>query len=105
MTSQGRTATGLEDVLPAAQAGAIETLFIDPNVTRCGTVDPETFAVRIGDSADADSQDLVNLATVLVLRASGTIELSSSDELPGEGEISAVLRYPFAVPSGIGHDH
>jgi hypothetical protein len=103
MIPQGRTAAGLEDVLSAAQAGAIETLFIDPSVTRRGTLDPETFAVRVDESADADSEDLINLAAVLVLRSSGGVELSSADDVPGGDVISAVLRYPFAVPSGAGH--
>jgi hypothetical protein len=104
MTSQDRTATGFEDVLQAAQAGAVETLFIDPNITRRGTFDPDTFAIRVGDSTDADREDLINLAAVLVLRSCGAVDLSSADDIPGGSEISAVLRYPFAVPSGIGHD-
>jgi hypothetical protein len=102
MISQGRTATGLEDVLPAAQAGAIDTLFIDPSVTRRGTFDSDAFAVRIDDSEGADSEDLINLAAVLVLRSSGAVELSSSDDIPGGDEASAVLRYPFTVPSESG---
>jgi hypothetical protein len=102
MISKGRTAAGLEDVLPAAQAGAVETLFIDSRITRRGRFDPDSVAVQFDNSTNEGSEDLINLAAVLVLRSSGTVELAAADDIPGGCEAAAVLRYPFAVASGTG---
>jgi hypothetical protein len=94
------TSDRLEDILIAAHAGAVETLFVDSRVERLGVFSPETSMVRIDSVPHADSDDLVNLAAVLVLRASGAVEPSDSPELPGGVAIAAILRYPFAVSSG-----
>jgi hypothetical protein len=85
----------LEDVLVAAHAGAIETLFIDPSVRRIGTFAPESSSMRIDEQPHPDSEDLINLAALLVLRSSGSVELIESGNIPGGGAVAAVYRYVF----------
>jgi hypothetical protein len=97
----GCTSDRLEDILVAAHAGAVETLFVDPSVKRLGVFSPESSAVRIDDVRQSDSEDLINLAAVLVLRAGGAVEPLQSGEIPGGGEIAAILRYPVMVSSAI----
>jgi hypothetical protein len=98
--SAGQTSDELEKILVAAHAGAVETLFIDPRGECLGVFLSETSTVRIDDSPQPDSEDLINLAAVLVLRASGVVEPLESNEIPGDGAMAAILRYPLAVESG-----
>jgi hypothetical protein len=101
LISQERTADRLEDILVAADLGAIETLFVDPSVERRGVFTAGTSTVRIDDPPRPESEDLINLAAVLVLRSSGTVEPLASSDIPGDDEIAAILRYPFAVGSAL----
>jgi hypothetical protein len=85
----------LEDVLVAAHAGVVETLFIDPSVRRIGTFAPESCSVRIDQRPQPDGEDLINLAALLVLRSSGMVESVQSGNIPGGGAVAAVYRYVF----------
>jgi len=99
LISHGRATNRLEDILAAAHAGAVETLFVDPSVERRGTFSPETSAVRVGESEDGESEDLANLAATLVLSSSGSVETPESGNVPGGGAMAAVLRYQFPPPA------
>jgi hypothetical protein len=97
--SHGRTNNRLDEILIAAEAGAVETLFIEPTVRRTGVFDPERRTVHVDDEPRDESEDLINLVATLVLRNGGAVESLESGRVPGGGETAAILRYPFsAVP-------
>jgi Bacterial archaeo-eukaryotic release factor family 3 len=91
----GQAVERVEDVLLAAHAGAVDTLFIDPSAQVVGAFDMSGLTVSVGDAPNDDSEDLMNLAAVLVLRSSGTVEPLESGKVPGGRDMAAVLRYPF----------
>jgi hypothetical protein len=94
--AQGRTANRLDEILVAAHAGAVETLFIDPAVRRTGTFERELLTVHVDKEPQHQSDDLINLAATLVLRNNGAVEPLASGNVPGGGVMAAVLRYPFS---------
>lgn len=96
--THGLTANDLEQVLAAAHAGAIETLFVAPTARFLGKFDARTSAIRHDANPLPDSQDLVNLAVTLALRTRAGIEVVASGNIPGGGVLAAVLRYPFIAP-------
>jgi hypothetical protein len=96
LVSHDRTLNRIEDIIAAAHAGAVETLFVDPAVHLFGTFFPEAVTVHIDDLSGGDAEDLTNLAAVLVLRGSGWVEIIDSGNIPGGGAMAAVLRFVFA---------
>lgn len=92
--ARGKTTNRLEEVIVAAQQGAVETLFIDTAVERTGELDAETLAVTIDDEPRPGREDLVNLAALLVMRSGGAVEPVPAGNVPGGGLLAAVLRLP-----------
>ncbi|HEY3395476.1 MAG TPA: hypothetical protein VGK58_22435, partial [Lacipirellulaceae bacterium] len=95
LIDQGRALDQLEAILVAAHAGAIESLFIDPRAQRWGVFSPETLDVQVHGSEQHDSHELINLAATLVLRGSGTVIPLESQQMPGGGDMAAILRYAY----------
>jgi hypothetical protein len=83
------------EILLAGHVGAIETLFVAPGAKMPGRFSPETATVRYDDTPQPDSEDLVNLAAILVLRTGGSVEMALSGNVPGGSQMAAVLRYSF----------
>jgi hypothetical protein len=94
--AHGRTSNRTDEILAAGHAGAIETLFVARGARQLGKYSPETTKLRLDDTPQPDSEDLVNLAATLVLRTSGAVETVLTGNVPGGGMMAAVMRYPFA---------
>jgi hypothetical protein len=87
--SQGRALNRLEDIMIAAHAGAVETLFLDPAARRMGAFDSATLKVHLDEPPQEDSEDLINLAATLVLRGNGEVQPLAAGDVPGGGEMAA----------------
>ena len=74
LVGQGRGSNRIEEIVTAAHAVLVETLFICPAVRRLGAFDPHTYDVRLDDHPRNDSEDLVNLAVCFVLKHRGKVE-------------------------------
>jgi hypothetical protein len=94
MVHQGRVCNRLEDIIPAAQAGAVETLFINPTIHLPGSFDVENNSINIHVEEQSDSEDLINLAISLVLEHGGHVQIIATGDIPGGGLMAAILRYP-----------
>lgn len=94
--SMGRSSHRVDEILAAAKAGAVETLFLDPAARCTGSFDCKTMSAVVDPEPRQESEDLVNLAAVLVLRNSGSVEPLDSGQVPGGGPMAATLRYPFS---------
>lgn len=89
---KGLASARLEELLPAATAGRIETLFTEadaPGVERRGTFDPQSGAVRFTD----DGEDLLNLAAVLALQFGGGVYACRPGELEDKSPVAAIYRW------------
>lgn len=81
----------VDAVVTAAAQGRIETLFVPARSQAWGRFDPETFEVVTGDGEGA--VDLYDVAAVRTWSTGGDVFVVEQDDIPGEGEIAAVLRY------------
>lgn len=82
----------LEEIVPAARFGRVDSLFIVPSLDRQGVVHPENAKVERTEDT-GKSRDLVNEAVLGVLLNSGHVFTCEPGEVPGGGEMAAVLRY------------
>jgi hypothetical protein len=80
----------LEEVVKAAKFGQVETLFVPLGMRKWGRYDAENNQVIVDGSEDEDLLDLAAAETIL---NSGQVFAVPPDQMPGGGEISAILRY------------
>lgn len=90
LTGQGRTATDLADIARAATFGAVDVLVVDIDHRASGS---------IGDEGELSLHDgpgsygVVDEVARRVLLASGRVVTVRAGEVPGGGEVAAILRY------------
>lgn len=94
---QGRTATDLADIARAATYGAVETLVVDGHHRVPGTVGADG-GLTFGDGPDVT--DVVDEIARRVLRSGGRVVVLRAGEVPGDGEIAALLRYALGRIDG-----
>jgi hypothetical protein len=85
-----RAETDPYKIADAAEAGRIDTLFVDP--------DSRLAHVAVNDADNAIEQsvpppDLVNISISETLVHDGTVLPLSSDRMPDEASLAAILRY------------
>jgi hypothetical protein len=100
LVRQGRCSNRADEIVLAAHAGIVETLFVCPTVRRIGSFDPQAMAVRLDDHTGHNCEDLVNFAVCLTLKHRGNVEVIQSGNIPGGGAMAAITRYPLsdAIP-------
>ncbi len=91
--NSGRSATDLSDIARAAVMGAIQTLVFDMDATAPGSIDPATGElVLAADGADTTADALEDLVR-LALASDSRIIAVREGEVPGGGDVAALLRY------------
>ena len=93
-----REGRGTIDVALAARAatfGAVDTLMVDIDATLSGSVDEADGAVTFDNKADAVNYSVVDEIARRVLRSGGRVIAVRREEIPGEGDLAALLRYAF----------
>ena len=85
--------TGIDDVLPEAMVGKIETLFISGYPKIFGTFDPASGKVQILPESDPASVSLVNRAAVLTAQNRGKIVQISAPDGSINEDLFAIYRY------------
>jgi hypothetical protein len=99
LAAKGRASCRLEEVVPAAHDGRIETLFAASGVRRWGTYDPVPREVRVrtngsdGAAPAPGEEDLVDLAAVQTFLHGGEVYVGDPGAVPGGGETAAIFRY------------
>ena len=89
----GLAISGVDRVVPAAHHGRVETLWVSLAVERWGSFDEETDTVEVRETPKPGDHDLLDLAAIQTLLAGGTVYAAETGDLPGDGPISALLRY------------
>jgi len=96
--AKGRPPTRASDdlglIARAATFGAIDTAFVDIDESVPGFVDETDGALTLDDSDDAVNYGVVDEIARRVLLAHGRVLAVRRDEVPGDGPIAAILRYP-----------
>ena len=87
-----RVSADIEQILPAASSGRIDTLFVSRRRQLWGHFDADAGAVELLDSQSPGAEDLLDLAAGQTLLNSGRV-YASDEALPDEGLVAAVYRY------------
>lgn len=89
--ANGRGAAELSELLPAAQDGRVDTLFLRRDAHRWGRYDPEARRPTFAEEDTADTDDLIEVTLLHTLRTSGRVLVL--DELPDGLDAAAIFRY------------
>lgn len=91
--SRGRAVTDIAQAARAATYGAVDTLIVDMDEVVAGTVDDETGAVTFGEPGRADTYGVVDEIARRTLLAGGRVVSARRADVPGGGDVAAILRY------------
>jgi hypothetical protein len=94
LAGTGHTAGAVKEVVPAALAGKVETLWVAANHQCWGRFDPATGQVQERAQPQPGDEDLLNLAAVAVLKHGQTVYAVEAGQVPG-GPVAAVLHRPL----------
>jgi len=89
-----KTLTEIEDIVPAAVNGQIDTLFIQPGKETFGLFDKENNTIIIDREKQTQNASLYNLAAVNTVLNNGKVYLLPQDKMPlHKTNANALLRY------------
>lgn len=94
-TGQNRVTSDLSDAARAATFGGIESLMVDFDSVTNGRIDEETGAVTLDDAGDAVNYGVVDEIAGRALRTGARVLAVRKEDLPGQKELAAILRYPL----------
>lgn len=90
----GRTSSEIEQVLPAALEGKIDTLFVENTEDILGIYYPEKRQVRVDEEPSPSSVSLLNKAAIKTFLNGGKVYLLEKDEMPNPySKVNALYRY------------
>lgn len=87
-----RAVSGIETVVPAALAGRVATLFLPSRTQVWGAV-TDGGEAKVHPERRAGDRDLLDLAGSAVWSRGGRLHVVEPDELPGNGDVAAILRW------------
>jgi len=93
--AEGRALLDLGDVARAATYGAIDTVLVDIDAVVGGSIDEELGTVTLSSTPDAEDYGIVDEIARRAWLAGGTVLAVRGDDIPGEGPVAAMLRYPI----------
>jgi hypothetical protein len=92
--AQGRATSDTADIGRASTIGAVDTLFVDIEQSVPGDLDEESG--RITNSQSSATYDVTDAIARRVLASSGRVLAVRGEEVPGNGPVAALLRFPLA---------
>lgn len=91
---KGKASSNIREIIPAAIAGKVDTLFLENNTDIFGVYDPSTGGISIQEEQNMANVSLMNLAAKKVFEQGGQVYLPEKHEMPdGSSEINALFRY------------
>lgn len=88
-----RATSDLKAAVKAATFGQMETLFVPLNRQKWGRYDAQKDKVILENEPGPNSEDLLDYAAAQTLLNSGQVFAVPPEQVPGGGEIAAILRY------------
>jgi hypothetical protein len=83
----------LKTVVKAANFGRVDTLIIPSGVQRWGYYDSQKNKVVLETEANSENEDLLDFAAAHTLFNSGKVFTVQPENLPGNGDLAAIMRY------------
>jgi Bacterial archaeo-eukaryotic release factor family 11 len=93
--TEGRALLDVGDVARAATFGAIDTVMVDIDEVVPGSIDEQTGAVTLSPATGADGYGVVDEIARRAWLAGARVLAVRRDEIPAQGSVAAVLRYPI----------
>ncbi|RPI95168.1 MAG: hypothetical protein EHM40_04115 [Chloroflexi bacterium] len=88
----------LSTAVKAARFGQVETLFVPLGVQIWGRYDAANNQVILDSQPGPENEDLLDLAATDTILNSGQVFAVPRQQLPGDGDLAAVLRYAVQPP-------
>ena len=83
----------LNTAVKAAKFGQVGTLFVPVGIQKWGRYDPENNKVFREPGPTPGNEDLLDFAAIHTILNSGQVYAVQPEELPGDGDLAAILRY------------
>lgn len=91
--SKELASAALTTIVPAANQGRVETLFVALDEQRWGHYEPETGRMALHDQSQPGDIDLLNLATIYTVLNDGDVYASQREDVPDAEPIAAIFRF------------
>jgi hypothetical protein len=88
----------LTTAVKAAKFGQVETLFVPLDVHIWGRYDEANNKVILDSQFRPENEDLLDFAAAETILNSGQVFAVPSEQLPSDGDLAAILRYPVQPP-------
>ena len=88
----------LSTAVKAAKFGQMETLFVPLGVQKWGRYDTANNKVILASEPSPENEDLLDLAAAETILNSGQVFAVPREQLPGTGDLAAILRYAVPPP-------
>lgn len=89
-----QASANIEQIIPAAYQGQVDTLFIADDFQCWGKFEPQTNSIQIEDNSTTENQDLVDVAASKTFLQDGMVYLLPKDQIPNNESLAAIYRYP-----------
>jgi len=93
LAGKGRTSGAVEEIVEAASAGRVETLFADAGAQVWGAIDPDSREVRVRAERQAGDEELTNLAAIRAYAAGGEVHAVERAAMPEDTPLAAIFRF------------
>jgi hypothetical protein len=91
---KGKASSNLNEILPAALEGRIDTLFLEERADIFGIYDPVTRKLEISEKHIFPNVSLMNLIAVKVFEQKGSVYLMEKEVMPDStSNVNALFRY------------
>jgi peptide subunit release factor 1 (eRF1) len=94
----GLATSDLPTAVKAAKFGQVETLFVPLGIQRWGRYDGHNNLVILESGPNPENEDLLDLAAAETILNSGQVFAVPREQLPGKGDLAAILRYAVPIP-------
>jgi hypothetical protein len=93
LKSDGKASSNVEEIIPAAHQGRIETLFVDRYKNAWGLFDPMKQQAVFHEEKKFGDRDLLDFAALNTLLKEGAVYVLEEKEMPAEEPLAAIFRY------------
>jgi hypothetical protein len=83
----------IEEIVPSAAAGRIDTLFVDTGVQKWGKYDPVSGRVELHSAQEGGDENLLDAAFTHAYLNGGNVYGLDSAQMPAQSGGGAIFRY------------